>query len=310
MGSSQDRSWFQRRAGDQLHSCSPYPLSAILHLRHHDRTGKLTLHNLAQAAHSAAQGKIGSGFDVASAVYGSCIYRRFSPNLLTELGEPGRPGFGERLKHCVDDGPWDQEVRKDDVGTPKGLRLVMCDVDCGSQTPGMVKKVLKWREENAREAKTIWDELQAKNEALTRELRRLSHDSSNDDEKRYEVLKSCVEDVRAEIRRMGEESHVPIEPPAQTRLLDACVGVRGVIGGVVPGAGGFDAVALLIEDGEEVRGRLRQLLESWTVDKKAGDEDAEQRPGKVRILEVKQEMEGVRFEDVALYEGWIGTAMT
>ena len=44
--------------------------------------GKARIHNLAQAAHCAAQGKVGSGFDVAAAVYGSCVYRRFSPSIL------------------------------------------------------------------------------------------------------------------------------------------------------------------------------------------------------------------------------------
>jgi phosphomevalonate kinase len=37
------------------------------------------LHNVAQLAHSVAQGKVGSGFDVSAAVYGTQIYRRFDP---------------------------------------------------------------------------------------------------------------------------------------------------------------------------------------------------------------------------------------
>lgn len=41
------------------------------------------LHNLAQLAHAVAQGKIGSGFDVAAAVYGTQIYKRFSPEVLS-----------------------------------------------------------------------------------------------------------------------------------------------------------------------------------------------------------------------------------
>merc|ERR1711977_471533 len=60
--------------------------------------GRSKLHNLAQAAHCAAQGKVGSGFDVASAVYGSCLYRRFSPGILSEMPEPGRASFGARLR--------------------------------------------------------------------------------------------------------------------------------------------------------------------------------------------------------------------
>lgn len=39
------------------------------------------LHNLAQLAHAVAQGKIGSGFDVAAAVYGTQIYKRFKPEV-------------------------------------------------------------------------------------------------------------------------------------------------------------------------------------------------------------------------------------
>jgi hypothetical protein len=37
------------------------------------------------------------------------------------------------------------------------------------------------------------------------------------------------------MREMGSLSGVPIEPPEQTELLDACVAVAGVIGGGVPG---------------------------------------------------------------------------
>jgi phosphomevalonate kinase len=36
------------------------------------------VHNLSQLVHANAQGKIGSGFDVAAAVYGTQLYRRFS----------------------------------------------------------------------------------------------------------------------------------------------------------------------------------------------------------------------------------------
>ena len=37
------------------------------------------------------------------------------------------------------------------------------------------------------------------------------------------------------MREMGNLSDVPIEPPEQTELLDACVSIAGVIGGGVPG---------------------------------------------------------------------------
>ena len=41
------------------------------------------VHAIAQTAHCIAQGKVGSGFDISSAVYGSQRYVRFSPKVLS-----------------------------------------------------------------------------------------------------------------------------------------------------------------------------------------------------------------------------------
>lgn len=267
-----------------------------------DESSKRKLHNLAQASHCVAQGKVGSGFDVASAVYGSCVYRRFSPSILSKHGEPGSKGFATELRDLVDEtganGKWDTEFVKDAVKVPKGLRLVMCDVSCGSQTPGMVKKVLAWRTEKGQEAETIWETLQQANEALAKELVSLAESGSTD----YEHLASCFTNVRTQIRKMSQESGVPIEPPAQTDLLDACSETNGVVGGVVPGAGGFDAVALLIEDRPEVVERLQKLLGRYVV---KGSEVSGGGVGKVSTLRVREEMVGVRCEDSKSYTGWI-----
>ena len=50
------------------------------------------------------------------------------------------------------------------------------------------------------------------------------------------------------MREMGKLAGVPIEPPEQTALLDTCVSVAGVVAGGVPGAGGYDAIWLLVCD--------------------------------------------------------------
>jgi len=44
-----------------------------------------------------------------------------------------------------------------------------------------------------------------------------------------------MKEIRAQMRQMGTLSGVPIEPVEQTRLLDTCVSLAGVIGGGVPG---------------------------------------------------------------------------
>jgi phosphomevalonate kinase len=107
-------------------------------------------------------------------------------------------------------------------------------------------------------------------------------------------IREKVRGVRELIRKMGEKSGVPIEPESQTELLDALEGVEGVYGGVVPGAGGYDALALLVRDDDETTERLKEFLERWSKEK----------GGRVSLLVVKGEMEGVRMERVEEYQGW------
>jgi phosphomevalonate kinase len=279
------------------------------------------IHNLAQAAHCAAQGKVGSGFDVAAAVYGSCLYRRFTPAILESVGDAISEGFGERLHRCVEDletnHAWDVEVLKDAVRVPESLRLVMCDVDCGSQTPGMVKQVLNWRKERPDEAALLWGTLQRGQEDLCMELRQLSgldrltgqtggklQDSrgmSVGEGETFGELKDVIQTIRSLMREMSDKSGVPIEPQVLTELLDACSAVPGVIGGFCPGAGGYDAVALLVRNEEAVLQDLRSTLAGW----KSGRE-ATSGPviGKVNLLDVRQDVEGLRVEDAAKYHEW------
>ena len=270
-----------------------------------DDAGKARLHNLAQAAHCAAQGKVGSGFDVAAAVYGSSVYRRFSPSILEKLGEAGMKDFSSRLRAVVENTiegqKWDTRIDKSLAIVPKGLRLVMCDVDCGSETVGMVKKVLTWRKENTDEAALLWQTLQQANEDLAEELQRLALASASGDGD-YENLRTDILTIRSLIREMSTRAGVPIEPKVQTDLLDACSRLPGIIGGVVPGAGGYDAIALLVKDEEEVVQNVRHFLADYKVDAASDEGDS---IGNVRLLGVKQEMQGVQIEDTELYASWV-----
>ncbi len=255
-------------------------------------SGRSILHNLAQAAHCAAQGKVGSGFDIATAVYGTCIYRRFSPSILSSLGEPGSPNFSTRLRNIVEDTDpnlkWDTEISKEGVAIPEGMALVMCDVDCGSQTVGMVKSVLSWRGSSPEESKKLWDELHACNINLAHKL--VAGE--------VEGLPRAFGAIREKIRLMGKLSGVPIEPPEQTELLDAVThDVAGVEGGVVPGAGGYDAIVLLVKDDEQTMEDLRAFLKMWSEENKSN----------VKLLGTRGELEGARVEDAESYAGFISS---
>lgn len=248
--------------------------------------GRTVLHNLAQAAHCRAQGKIGSGFDVAAAVHGSCLYRRFSPSVLDSVPQPGQPHFGTRLEEAIRGTKWDTEIHKDKVSLPRGVAMRMVDVECGSQTVGMVKAVNAWRATDPEGSKALWDELQGRNEALARVLA----------DGRVDDLPAALAANRELVRAMGSRSDVPIEPESQTELIDALSAVEGVYGGVVPGAGGFDAVSLLVKDDEETVARLERFLEEWSAKKK---------DSKVKLLGVKGELEGVRVEKLREFDGWL-----
>ena len=152
----------------------------------------------------------------------------------------------------------------------------------------------KSRKENPQEADAIWSDLHASNESLALELKALAEDPSLG----LERLRQVFRRIREGIRLMSERSGVPIEPPPQTRLLDACEKIEGVVGGVVPGAGGYDAISLLIEDKPETVKKLERLLQEWKFEGEKGE-------GKVAMLGVREEMEGVKAQDWKDYSSWL-----
>jgi len=108
------------------------------------------VHNVAQTAHSLAQGKIGSGFDVSAAVYGSQIYSRFSQSLIQPLllafsssqnDHKLSLDFAQTLHSCIHQ-DWDT-VQKG-FWLPKDMEIIMADVCGGSESPSMARKVLAW----------------------------------------------------------------------------------------------------------------------------------------------------------------------
>jgi phosphomevalonate kinase len=219
------------------------------------------------------------------------VYRRFSPSVLSSLGEAGSPGFGERVRGLIDDsdGKWDVVIEKHGVTIPQGMALVMCDVDCGSNTPSMVKKVLAWKASDPAGSKKLWDELQVCNEHL-------GHLLTLSPRPPLSEFETAFSEIRSRIRIMGEKSGVPIEPPEQTALLDAVTkAVAGVAGGVVPGAGGYDAIVLLVQDTAETLDAIKEFLSKWSRENVSN----------VRLLGTKGELDGARGEDGEGYGEWV-----
>lgn len=230
------------------------------------------IHNLAQLAHCAAQKKIGSGFDVASAVCGSIIYSRFPASTLGDLTSfdqyPG-PEYAKLVQKLVDTADWG--VRLDPCVMPPGLSLLMGDVCGGSETPKLVSTVLQWRKEKPDYSLQVWTELNHANMELVKmlgELQNLSVSApeeyakllqqgatassnelaakENQNHDLLQQLSNAFKGIRKNLKVMTVDSGAAIEPDSQTQILDRCYEIPGVLGGVVPGAGGYDAICLLV----------------------------------------------------------------
>ncbi|GAA6025542.1 hypothetical protein JCM10207_008893 [Rhodosporidiobolus poonsookiae] len=257
-------------------SSSPSSAPASERLPNPDPETVHLIHNLAQYVHSLAQGKVGSGFDVSAAVHGSQVYKRFAVECLEDLLDPtstrGSKITSQALLSVLSPSlnpAWTAPTTSGSVSRfalPPNTLLLLADVDAGSNTPSMVGKVLAWKKAQADEAEKVWAQLAASNERVAEACGRLTEAQKagkEEYEKEVERLSALpvqkwssssvpfadavqrILDTRALMRRMGEGSGVPIEPPEQTALLDACSALPGVIGAGVPGAGGYDAIWVL-----------------------------------------------------------------
>jgi phosphomevalonate kinase len=252
------------------------------------------IHNLSQICHCHAQGKVGSGFDVSAACHGTHVYRRFPkcllPDLLQQLDQFEKDDnsnnqhflLGETLKTSVELVPWkDDMVTK--INLPDDLQLMLADVRGGSESPSMARTVLKWKASktgNGNNEVPHWSALSKLNPKIVESINLLStkggkvvdYDSlsklpasewpSNSDCPLL-ALRDTFSQIRCELRSMGEAADVPIEPPPQQELCDATSKLPGVITALVPGAGGYDAVACLYINRPEVVQSIGELWSSW-----------------------------------------------
>ncbi|XAR70692.1 Phosphomevalonate kinase [Bertholletia excelsa] len=246
------------------------------------------VHVIAQTAHCIAQGKVGSGFDVSSAVYGSQLYVRFSPEVLSSAQDFGK---GKALEEVIGDVlncKWDHERTK--FSLPPLMNLLLGEPGSGgSSTVSMVGAVKKWQKSEPEKAQESWRKLSNANLALERTLNMLSQMAKEHWQSYKSTINNCSKlrsekwidqtsgpkeaeivktllgardamlEIRCHMRLMGEAAGIPIEPESQTRLLDTTMNMEGVILAGVPGAGGFDAVfAVILGDSSS------KLTKAWS----------------------------------------------
>ncbi|KAI7863574.1 ribosomal protein S5 domain 2-type protein [Spinellus fusiger] len=228
------------------------------------------VHNIAQFVHCYAQGKVGSGFDVSAAVWGSHCYRRFHPRLLNDLMKEDTSSAVLLQQLSPENEEWDHRVVP--FTLPPRFELMLADIDAGSHTPTLASKVLAWRTSHPEQAHTLWQSLSSYNTNVEHALRELQSASITHAQEYEAALDLCAThkpcewetlptspvmqsmvglvkafaNVRQLLREMSQHSNVPIEPQEQTQLLDACESIPGAVMAGVPGAGGYDAIYCIV----------------------------------------------------------------
>jgi len=252
---------------------------------------KRIVHNLAQLAHAIAQGKIGSGFDVGSAVFGSIIYTRFDASGLKGCIDSANLSGKVLLDAVQSETMWTQTTTP--FNLPPGLGLIMGDVCGGSSSTSMARAVLSWLD-NKKGAKEIWDELRATNNKIRENFSSMI-DASNNKEATYmralrvvsstqsviwptfhkdddmgilvhqwANLRGLFIESRRLLKSMGEQAGVGIEPDEQSELANRTQELLGVLSAGVPGAGGVDAL-YAITLGFDARARIEKLWSEWSA---------------------------------------------
>eukprot|EP00898_Chlorokybus_atmophyticus_P004243 jgi/Chlat1/481/Chrsp103S01087 len=166
----------------------------------HHRT---VVHRVSQAAHCLAQGKVGSGFDVSAAVYGSQRYVRFAADVLSI---PKKASIKMRTLELLagmqlqpdSDMPgsksWNEIRKKFEL--PPGLELMVGEPGWGgTSTPSMVGAVQRWRTSQPAEAAKLWTALASTNTTIESLLCKLQEEAAGWSDAYSAVITACAEDT-------------------------------------------------------------------------------------------------------------------
>ncbi|KAG2388797.1 hypothetical protein C9374_000236 [Naegleria lovaniensis] len=319
----------------------------ILHFTNLDSSNENVrelIHRVAQFCHCLAQGKIGSGFDVSAATFGSQRYKRFDTSILEPIMKQVDQSVmicsktvAENIIQVVDPRvqnsvKWDNEHSTFEL--PPNFHLFVADVEQGSNTPSMVRCVLKWKSEKPTESNELWNSIRDLNSQVEEHfkiLSKLAKEHSLEYEQTLEKLyqqpasewkhvfsnasthsihhsiiesmltiRTSFNDIRSKLKYMGEQAeNVPIEPNPQTKLLNETMNANGCLIAGVPGAGGYDAVfsVLFAPNGEALKIVKTNVEQVWKNFKPTeNDQDAQCRVTPLILNESKTKGIDVVFQ--------------
>ncbi|GMF60459.1 unnamed protein product [[Candida] boidinii] len=177
----------------------------------------------------------------------------------------------------------------------------MGDIVGGSETTKLVSKVLNWKNSNTKESDSLFNDLNNSNLKLINSIENLSNICNNDSVYYDKLINKlinttsielisisefnkefanefkplidiiyAIKEIRKNLKKLTRLSTAEIEPNEQTVILNNCLNLKGVLGGAVPGAGGYDAIYLLVAEKS-----IPDILAKTTKQKFADNENQE-----------------------------------
>lgn len=191
--------------------------------------------HLSYRIHNRAQGKIGSGFDVYTAVYGSSIFESncfCQPQQLLHISETNTLPF------------------------PAMLSVVMGCCKGGSSTPVLSKRVIEWRQSNPNSS--LWKEYKENNDSIVECFQSLSYPSNGENAHQIEAemistLRSLYARKLIILRELSIRTQTNILSESLSLMFHDTCTLDGVVGACVAGAGGDDAFYCIYSGGDRVR---------------------------------------------------------
>ncbi|MBI2971352.1 MAG: phosphomevalonate kinase [Candidatus Aenigmarchaeota archaeon] len=214
-------------------------IAAILDLHGHQATNE-EIYKLAAIAHYTGQGKVGSGFDVAASTFGGVfVYSRFDPEWLVRELEK------KRLSDVVSEQWPSFHVEK--LANPSGLMLLVGWTKEPASTSTMVKRMNEFKAINKERYAGLMQAIGGIAESTVEAWK-------NGDKGRIIALLRENEDA---LRRLGDETGVPIETPDLRKLAEAANACGAA--GKLSGAGGGDCgIAVCFDEAT-----ARRVREAW-----------------------------------------------
>ncbi len=244
------------------------------------------IHKIAQYIHSTVQGKVGSGFDIATACFGGHAYSRYSPSLIKD----------KTVVEAVDS-EWNYTAEP--IPIPHGFQTALADiVGESTSTREMIAKYNDYKKAKPEESAAFLSELNEANVRAIKAIKKLNEFAEKKpaaydaalgtlEHPAFKEFVAAFNDARAKTKELGKRMGASVESDAATKLLDES-NSNGAIVSRLPGAGGGDAIAAWCNSAQEKK-RLERFWKNYPQPK-------------VKPIELSVSSEGLKKEGPAKFE--------